>query len=101
MLTQINATNRRGVCGIHIKENNVLLIILSIYMPCDNYSTYDVDNTYSECIDFIETLYHCNDCNYFIATGNFNTCFSRDNAHTKCLNNNNNNIYLKSNIQCT
>ena len=44
-------------------------------MPCDNYSTYDVDNTYSECIDFIETLYQSNDCNYFIATGDFNTCF--------------------------
>ena len=29
-------------------------------MPCDNYSTYDVDNTYSECIDFIEK----NDCNF-------------------------------------
>ena len=49
-------------------------------MPCDNYSTYDVDNTYSECIDFIETLYQSNDCNYFIATGDFNTCFSRDNG---------------------
>ena len=86
MVTHINTTNRR-VCGINIKENNALLIILSFYMPCDNYSTYDVDNTYSECIDFIETLYQSNDCNYFIATGEFNTCFSRDNAHTKCLNN--------------
>ena len=60
MVPHINTTNRR-VCGINIKENNALLIILSIYMPCDNYYTYDVDNTYSECIDFIETLYQSND----------------------------------------
>ena len=31
-------------------------------------------------------LYYCNACNYFIATGDFNTCFSRDNAHTKSVN---------------
>ena len=95
VVTHINTTNRR-VCGINIKDNNALLIILYIYMPCDNYSTYDVDNAYSECIDFIDTLYLSNDCDYFITTDNFNTCFSRDNAHTKCLNTfvNKNNLEL-------
>ena len=50
-------------------------------MPCDNYYTHAEDNTYSECIDFIETIYmyHNNDCNYC-------TAFPRDNAHTNCLN---------------
>ena len=30
----------------------------------DNYSTYDIDTTYTETIDFIDTLYHKNEYNW-------------------------------------
>ena len=58
--------------------------ILSIYMPCDNRGTI-VNAVNFECIDYIEEIINQLDCNYFICAGDYNTCFSRSNAQTNCL----------------
>ena len=46
-----------------------------------------INQEYSECIDYIESLYNNSNCNAFICCGDYNTSFERLNAQTKCLNN--------------
>ena len=52
IIKHITITNRR-MCCIHITVNNSSLVILSIYMPCDNYSRTIVNQTFSDCINDI------------------------------------------------
>ena len=82
-ITHVNSTNRR-VCSISMTIGIFTFKILSIYMPCDNRSTI-VNVEYSDCIDYIEQITNQLDCNYFICAGDYNTCFSRSNAQTNCL----------------
>ena len=85
VITHIKSSNRR-VCGINLKNYNISLIVLSVYMPCGTYSSHIVDQEYEDCIDYIETIFNNTECNYFICAGDFNTCFSRLNAHSSSLN---------------
>ena len=57
VITHIKSSNRR-VCGINPKINNISLIVLSVYMPCDTYSSHIVDPEYADCIDYIETIFN-------------------------------------------
>ena len=52
IIKHITITNRR-LCSINITVDNSSLVILSIYMPCDNYSRTIVNQTFSDCIDDI------------------------------------------------
>ena len=56
--------------------------LLSIYLPCDNYSNNHVNEEYIDCIHYIEHLYNNTNSNAFICCGDFNSCFERHNAHT-------------------
>ena len=49
VITHIKSSNRR-VCGINLKINNISLIILSVYMPCDTYSSHIVDQEYMQIV---------------------------------------------------
>ena len=84
IVTYIKSTNRR-VCGINIKLDNISMVILSIYMPCDTYLAHIVNEEYIECIDYIESIFNTTMCNYFIGAGDYNTSFSRLNAQTTYL----------------
>ena len=50
------------------------------------YYTSSASAEFTECIDYIESLFNSMDCNAFICCGDFNTSFERSNGHTKCLN---------------
>jgi len=54
-------------------------------MPCDNYSNVAVNVEYVNATDDIEYLMHENECNAFVITGDFNTCYVQINAQTKPL----------------
>ena len=84
IIKHITITNRR-LCGINITVNNSSLVILSIYMPCDNYSRTIVNQTFSDCIDDIECILSDLQCTSFIGAGDYNTCFNRLNAQTTYL----------------
>ena len=84
VITHIKSSNRR-VCGINLKIYNISLIVISVYMPCDTYSSHIVVQDYADCIDYIETIFNNTECN-FICARDFNTCFSRLIAHTTSLN---------------
>ena len=57
VITHIKSSNIR-IRGINLKIDNILLIILSVYMPCDTYSSHIVDQDYVDCIDYIETIFN-------------------------------------------
>ena len=85
-IKHITSYNRR-VCGS-------LLISLWIFHVYYYVSIYHViiivmyiNQEYSECIDYIESLYNNSNCNAFICCGDYNTSFERLNAQTECLNN--------------
>ena len=48
IINHITSTNRR-LCGINITVNNISLVILSIYMPCDTYSRTTVIQKFPDC----------------------------------------------------
>ena len=85
-ITAIKSTNRR-ISGIicHFTEYFSCLL-LSVYLPCDNYCN-TVNKEYSDCIDYIETLLNNLHCNAFVCCGDYNSSFERKNAQTECLNN--------------
>ena len=66
-------------------DNNFSCLLLNVYFPCDNYSNNIIADEYIECIDYIEQLFNMSDCNSFICCGDYNTSFSRDNAHSRFL----------------
>ena len=81
----INICNKR-VCGITFQLNmSVKILILSVYMPCDNYSSNNITEEYADVIDTIEGLLHSSHCEAFIICGDYNTCFNRKNAQTQYL----------------
>ena len=83
VITHISShiSSNRRVRDINLRINNISLIVLSVYMPCDTYSSHIVDQDYAE-INHIQQT----ECNYCICAGYFNTCFNRLNAHTSSLN---------------
>ena len=66
-------------------SNAFKILILSIYMPCDNQSVTHTDEEYGSVINCIETLLESTDCNGVVLCGDWNTFFARDNAQSKCL----------------
>ena len=69
---------------INLRIDHLSIMILSVYMPCDN-QCHSVNSVYALCIDYIEQLLNIPKCNYFIGAGDYNTSFSRTNAQTLCL----------------
>lgn len=75
------------ICAIVIttKDGDTLLII-NCYLPCDNRSKTVVDPKYKECLNVIDHTILDTEHDMCILAGDFNTDFSRDNAHSHALN---------------
>ena len=58
---------------------------MSVSLPCDNYSIVYVNHEYTECIDYIESLYNTDNCSEFICCGDYNCSFDRSNKQTEFL----------------
>ena len=81
----VSSHNRR-VSGIIINLTSMFsCLLLSVYLPCDNYSTVYVNHEYTECIDYIESLYNTANCGAFTCCGDYNSSFDRSNAQTEFL----------------
>ena len=79
-------TINRRISGIKIMVcKQTVCLLLSEYSPCDNY-TSSACAEFTECIDYIESLFNSMDFNAFICYGDFNTSFERSNGQTECLN---------------
>ena len=78
--------NSKRVCGILIiMHNNCTCMLLSIYMPGNNYSMSSVGPEFSDILDFIESLFNSIDCNAQICCGDYNVSFDKRDAHLEYL----------------
>ena len=64
-------------------SNNFSCLLLSIYLPCDNYC----NAANADYVDCIESLLISEHCNAFMCCGYYNNSFEQNNAQTECLNN--------------
>ena len=80
----IDIGNKR-LFAIKIKlDTNETLLIINVYMPCDNRSKSVVNEDYQTVID-IEHVLLSLDYHSAIIYGDFNTCLNRNNAHSLLL----------------
>ena len=88
--------NSKRVCGILITmHNNFTCMLLSIYMPGNNYYMSSVRPEFSDTLDCIESLFNTIDCNAQICCGDYNVSFDKRDAHLEYLKNfiSRNNLY--------
>jgi exonuclease III len=77
--------NRR-LCAVKvILDNDVKLLLINVYMPCDNRSKTVVHEDYQKVIDDIEQVLLSSEYDCVMIFGDLNTCLNRNNAHTKLL----------------
>ncbi|ELT97470.1 hypothetical protein CAPTEDRAFT_193430 [Capitella teleta] len=81
--------NSSRACAIVVQlTRTYTVLIVSVYMPCDNYSGHNVLPEYDGVLDAIEQTLSSNtgsSCNDFVICGDFNTSFERFNAHSRRL----------------
>lgn len=68
----LQSTSKR-VCGVKLLTNNTMIVIINVYMPCDNVDS----KLFSETLNEIEYLTCCAKCDNVMICGDFNTDFSR------------------------
>ena len=67
-----------------VMENNFSYLLLSVYLPCDNFCNI-LNQSYAAEINVMEHIFNTVSCNALMICGDFNTFFSRDNAQTTHL----------------
>ena len=80
----IISSNKRISCVI-LEVENVKLMIICVYLPCENWSTTTEDREYLDCLDHINQLIEMYDVQAILIGGDFNTDLTRKTAHTKYL----------------
>ena len=86
-VTKLDFKNRR-ILGIHIKGNGEHndLVIITVYMPCDNRRADTVNEEYNEVLNQLEVLSAQYDGARFVICGDWNTDPDRHNAQTNVFN---------------
>ena len=76
-------------------HNSFTRMLLSIYMPGNNYSRSSVKPEFSDTLDCIESLFNTIDCNAQICCVDYKVSFDKRDAHLEYLNNfiSRNNLY--------
>ena len=76
------------MCAIHVRgADDVDILVLCMYMPCDNMLNNECNIEYGNTVNQIEVLIQSHPHSDIIMCGDFNTSFERDNAQTRCFNN--------------
>lgn len=84
-ITRIECTSKR-ICGVLVTYNeNISILILNTYMPCDERCAGTNLEEYAEVIEEVECIIHKLDCTYVIFGGDFNVDFRRRSPHTDLL----------------
>ena len=61
------------------------MLLLSVYLPCDNHSCTIVDRQFNDTINSIASLLNTLDCNVYLCYGDWNVSSDRNNTHTSFL----------------
>ena len=85
-VTKLDFKNNR-LLGIHIKGRNGSndIVVLTVYMPCDNRRAETVNVVFSDVLDDIEHILSQYDDSGFIICGDWNTDPARHNAQTNAF----------------
>jgi len=74
------------VTGVTVCINSAMsVLVLCVYLPCDNYSQTVTNIEYEHIMNVIECTINATTCDAVIVCGDFNTSFERDNCQTRCL----------------
>jgi len=77
--------NNSRLCAITLSISARKLLVLNAYLPCDNYSSNNVDAQYQAVLDDAMRLWLESDADSVIFGGDLNTDPRRDNAHSAAL----------------
>jgi exonuclease III len=84
-ISKVNCSNKR-ICAASITLNcGYVLLLINLYMPCDNRSLNHVDPEYIDCINDVQTLMNDHSPQMIRVGGDLNTDPSRKNAHSRYL----------------
>ncbi|ELU01628.1 hypothetical protein CAPTEDRAFT_227909 [Capitella teleta] len=72
-------------CAVVLTENSLCTMLICVYMPCDNYSTSVVDPEFDDVLHCIDTIMYANPCHEYVVCGDFNVSFTRNNVHSRRL----------------
>jgi len=92
------------ICAVLLEIRGETLLLISVYMPCDDRCLNQNNIEYSEVINDISILSNSVNANHVCIGGDFNTDFSRLNLQSNTLNNfavENNLNYCSQDICCT
>ena len=80
-------TESNRICALLITNtDDIKMLVVNVYWPCDNRSKTVVDNEFAQCVDVIEKTLLDNEYNICVLAGDFNVDFLRKNAHSNILN---------------
>lgn len=79
------AGNHRRICSVMVHLGNVKLLVMSVYMPNDNYKQTMVEEEFLEICDQIECVILEQKPDFYIIGGDYNVDFRRDNAHSRWM----------------
>ena len=82
-ISQIN-TNSTRICAATIVKDSCKILLMSIYMPCDD-NTNDSASQYLDVLSEITAILNIYDDFYVIIGGDFNTDYSRNNFNSRTL----------------
>ena len=80
----IKCKNNR-LCAVLVTLDQRKMLLVNVYLPCDNYSQSVVEPDYQNCLDDALCLWLESDADLFIIGGDFNTDPRRNNAHCAAL----------------
>ena len=84
-ISPVPVDSDRVIAACMAHQNGSKTLIVNAYLPCDNRLAESVSYEYEKCIDVINTLLITCSYNDVIIGGDFNTDYTRKNAHAKHL----------------
>jgi len=76
-------TESDRICAIMITTtDNINMLVINVYLPCDNRSKTVADREFIECLNVIEKTILSNDHDICVLAGDCNIDFQRNNAHS-------------------
>lgn len=83
-ITCVDSKSKR-ICAVMFDDGIYKMLLMSVYLPCDNYNVNFASEEYIQTIGEVSRLVHLHNAQYIICAGDFNTDFSRNNSHAQYL----------------
>ena len=79
----ITIPESKRVCGVSVQCSDMTLLVMSCYMPVDNYSKSHISEEFLDVCDAIECVINSHSSHSLVLGGDMNTDVSRCNAHDR------------------